>query len=109
MDRLDLKDPQELKDLMQRLPLYRYFALCLKCSVLELMEITERVWLSIFCFFFVFACIAFFFHIAFVQLCPVFVFLAVGCIFMEWCIVRSLAKFDEDPSNATPEAVAENE
>jgi len=91
--KLEISD-EELVDIMNRLPLYRYFALSLKCSILELIEITERVWFTIFFCFLTFACLAFFFHIAFVQLAPVFIISVLVCVCGQWYAVRKLSQFD---------------
>jgi hypothetical protein len=94
-------DDAELEEIMTRLPLYRYFALSLKCSILELIEITERVWVTIFFFFLTFACLAFFFHIAFVQLAPVFIVAVLVCVCGQWLAVRKLSAFDVSDDSDT--------
>merc|ERR1740138_239644 len=92
-DHLKVND-DELKENLTRLPLYRYFALSLKCSILELIEITERVWVTIFFCFLTFACLAFFFHIAFVSLAPFFIVGVLVCVCGQWLAVRRLSSFD---------------
>lgn len=87
-------DDEEFEQLMKKLPLYRYFALSLKCSILELIEITERVWVTIFFCFLVFACLAFFFHIAFVSLAPFFICAVIACVAGQWYAVRYLSAHD---------------